>query len=134
MTATKAVARKKVTPQAEADESPKLASVPKPKEPESPFRRLYPKDAVLFWYQPKVEGAQQFPLPGKADKQPDKLFFFDLDEVKGNPYLQIKRYMDFFDVPKPVSRYAFSVLPDEELMEMCDQWFTAMGGRVRTGE
>jgi hypothetical protein len=130
----KSTVRKKVSSEDEADESPKLEAVPEPKEPESPFRRLYPKDAQLFWYQPKAEGSQQIPLPAKADKQPDKLFFFDLDEVKGNAFLQIKRYMDFFNVPKPVSRYAFSVLSDEELMTLCDKWFEAMGGRGRAGE
>jgi hypothetical protein len=131
---SKSTARKKASPPVEFEDKPKLEAVPKTDEPKSPFLKLYPKDAQLFWYQPKAEGAQPIPLPGKVDRQPDKLFFWELDEVKGNPFLQIKRYMDFFKVPKPVQRYAFSVLSDEELMGLCDKWFAALGGGARAGE
>lgn len=114
---------------------PILEAVPAP--PEVPESRqwcisAYPEGARLFWYQPKG-GGDEIALPIDISNPPDKLFYFDLDEVRTNRWLQLKRYLDRFEVPKGISRRAFEVLEDGELMDMCTAWLKAVGEGVTAG-
>jgi hypothetical protein len=108
--------------------------VEKPKSPsQSDVLKLsYPARTRLFWYEPEGNG-DPIPLPLDLNNPPDKLFFWELHQVK-NPWVQIASYMDRFDVPKPVQRYVFDKLPDAELMVMCNKWFEQMGGGATAGE
>lgn len=96
------------------------------------FKLAYPSGARLFWYQPEG-GGDQIPLPLVIKNFPDKLFFWELHQVK-NPWVQMASYMDRFEVPKAVQRHVFQTLPDPELMVMCNKWFEALGGGATAGE
>lgn len=137
MTATKAAPAKAVSkkrrPPEEFIETAKPVEVPPPPEKVNPFATAYPAGTRLFWYQPEA-GGDKIPLPLDIKNPPDKLFYWELHQVKGNAWVQMASYMDRFEVPKTVQRHVFETLPDPEFMAMCNTWFEAMGGGATAGE
>lgn len=114
-----------------------FVALPKPEEIKPPsqtdiLKASYPTGTRLFWYQPEG-GGDQIPLPLDMKNPPDKLFFWELHQIK-NVWVQMASYMDRFDVPKPVQRYVYGKLSDNQLTAMCNKWFEQMGGGATAGE
>lgn len=112
-------------------------ALPNPEEIKPPsqsdiLKKSYPVGARLFWYEPENKG-DPIPLPLDMKNPPDKLFFWELHQIK-NVWVQMASYMDRFDVPKPVQRYVYEKLSDTELTVMCNKWFEQMGGGATAGE
>lgn len=112
-------------------QAPPTPQVPKPK---SNFEGLYPEGTKLFWYHPKAENAEPIPLPSVVFNQPDKVFFFELHQVRRNPFTQMYMWMDRFEVPVVLQRHIVNTVDDREFFEMCDKWMEAVGGGATSGE
>ena len=107
---------------------------PQSPKPASGLEKLYPEGTKLFWYYPKDESAEPIPLPVVVFNQPDKLFFFELHQVRRNPYTQMYMWMDRFEVPTQLQRHIVSTVGDQEFFDMCDKWMQAVGGGATSGE
>jgi len=115
----------------ERDEPP-TPELPKPSN--NGFEAFYPEGTKLFWYHPKAENADPIPLPTVVHNQPDKVFFFDLHQVRRNPYTQMYMWMDRFEVPTQLQRHIVNTVDDREFFEMCDKWMESIGGGATSGE
>ncbi len=118
-------------PSSRATDPPK-PELPKPAN--NSFEKLYPEGTKLFWYHPKAENAEPIPLPSVVFNQPDKVFFFDLHQVRRNPFTQMYMWMDRFEVPIALQRHIVSTVDDREFFDMCDKWMEAVGGGATSGE
>lgn len=112
-------------------EKPPTPVVPKPK---SAFESVYPEGTKLFWYYPKAEGADPIPLPTVVFNQPDKVFFFELHQVRRNPFTQMYMWMDRFEIPVNLQRHIVNIVGDQEFFDMCDKWMESVGGGATSGE
>jgi hypothetical protein len=119
-------------PSSRATDPPTPPELPKPAN--NGFEALYPEGTKLFWYHPKAETADPIPLPTVVHNQPDKVFFFDLHQVRRNPYTQMYMWMDRFEVPTQLQRHIVNTVDDREFFDMCDKWMEAVGGGATSGE
>jgi len=115
-------------------EKPKPPTPQLPKPADNPFEKLYPEGTKLFWYHPKAENAEPIPLPSVVFNQPDKVFFFELHQLRRNPFTQMYMWMDRFEVPTALQRHIVNTVDDREFFDMCDKWMEAIGGGATSGE
>lgn len=99
-------------------------ALPKPEDlPKGP----YPKDVVVFTYQPE-DGREPILLAMNGFEQPDKLWHFDVAQLPA--LAQTWKWMDRANIPKAIQRQAL-MLSDQEYFKMFDAWFDAMKASAR---
>jgi hypothetical protein len=116
----------------ELPDDPVLVKVPPPPK-RTGMAAMYPDTAPLFYYEPE-NGGEKIPLPTQIVNPPDKKFFWEMHQVRGNAFSQMYMYMDRFEVPKMVQRHIVDNLSDSEFMTLCNKWFESMNGGTTAGE